>query len=191
MKKVYIIVIFILVTGIIVFNIFRINSFSLAIKKAGFNPHDIIPLESDFDANGNEIKIIKTSSNRQEIVLVYMVKNKMGFWSVGYWSPYQYPDEESQETQPVCIGWMKPAGVKWYYINGNKTFETEWHLLYYGNNAIKLIEFLPDQIPDNVAVNIQQAGNEYSIHLIHFGAPDVLNNINMRSILLEAKCIKE
>jgi len=191
MKKVYIIVIFILVTGIIVFNIFRINSFSLAIKKAGFNPYDVIPLESDFDANGNEIKIIKTSSNKQEMALVYMVKNKMGFWSVGYWSPHQHPNGESQETQPVCISWMKPAGIKWYGTDENITSAFEWHLLYYGNNAIKLIEFPPGQIPENVAVDIQQAHNEYIIHLIHFGAPDVLNNINMRSILLEAKCIKE
>ena len=191
MKKACIIVISILVIGIIVFNIFRMNSLSLALRKAGFNPYDVKHLESDFDANGDEIKIIKTSSNKQEIVLVYMVKNKMGFWSVGYWAPNQHPDGEPQETQPVCISWMKPAGIKWYNIDGNTISEIEWHLLYYGNNAIKLIEFLPGQIPDNVAVNIQQAGNEYSIHLIHFGDPDVFNNIDMHSLLLEAKCIKE
>lgn len=72
-------------------------------RKSGFNPHDIEVLESDFHANGDEIKIIKTSSNKQEIVLVYMVKNKIGFWSVGYWSPYLYTDEEPEEKQLVSI----------------------------------------------------------------------------------------
>lgn len=190
-EKTCIVIISILTIVIIVCSILRMNSFSLALRRAGLNPYDVIPLESDFDANGDEIKIIKSSSDKQEIVLVYMVKNKMGFWSVGYQSPNPHPEGELDEIQPVYIGWMGPAGTKWYNIGGDTPFEMEYHLLYYGNNAIKLIEFLSGQIPNNVAVNIQQAGNEYSIHLIHFDVPDVFNNINMPSLLLEAKCIKE
>lgn len=192
MKKTCIVVISIIAIVIIAFGIFRTNSFSFAIRRAGLNPYDVIPLESSIDANGNEFRIIKTSSDKQEIVLAYMEKNRMGFWSVAYYSPPPHPSEEtSWDTKLVSIGWMKPAGIKRYDAAEDPIFETEWHQLYYGNNAIKLIEFLPGQIPDNVAVNIRQAGNEYSIHLIHFGNPDILNNIDMHSLLLEAKCIKE
>lgn len=76
-------------------------------------------------------------------------------------------------------------------FNGEHIFDFEWHMLYYGNNAIKLIEFLPGQIPENVAIDIRQAGNIYSIHLINFGDPYVLPNIDIYSLLLEAGCIKE
>lgn len=62
-------------------------------------------------------------------------------------------------------------------------------MIYSGNNALKLIEFTPGQIPDNVTVNIQQAGESYWIHLITFAEPDVLNSIDMKSILQDNQCI--
>ncbi|MDK2903106.1 MAG: hypothetical protein PWQ93_1025, partial [Clostridiales bacterium] len=67
--------------------------------------------------------------------------------------------------------------------------EDEWHYAYYGTNAIKLIEFLPGQIPCNVVMNIRQAGEKFCIHLITFADPAVISNINIEALLKENKCI--
>lgn len=68
-------------------------------------------------------------------------------------------------------------------------FQKEWHNAYYGTNATKLIEFLPGQIPENVAVNIHQAGQQFWIHLVTYGEPEVLSKINIEKLLKENKSI--
>ena len=83
-----------------------------------------------------------------------------------------------------------PAGIKRFSPSANPLFEFEVHAYYYGKNAKRLIEFEPGQLPEQVAVNIQQAGNEYSIHLVYFGNPQDYNSINLHEILKEADLIE-
>ncbi|MCX7884855.1 MAG: hypothetical protein N2448_07495 [Caloramator sp.] len=84
---------------------------------------------------------------------------------------------------------MRNAGAKRFTHTENAIFENEWYYAYYGTNAAKLIELLPGQIPDNVTVNIRQAGQKFWIHLISFSEPDVISNINIEALLKKNKCI--
>ena len=70
-------------------------------------------------------------------------------------------------------------------------FETEWHMAYYGDNAIDLIQFHPGQLPHNVTVNIQQAGKIFWVHVITYDDAKTFNSIDIPSLLLENKCIPQ
>jgi len=78
---------------------------------------------------------------------------------------------------------MKNAGIRRWEAHDNPSFSSEWHKLYYGDNAIKLISITPEQLPPGVAFNIQQTGSDFSIHFILFEKPDVLEQINVYSLL--------
>lgn len=159
-----------------------INNYRLVVAINGLNSRDI--LYSGIDDNGSVYRIIETVPNRNKIALAYLSKNKLGIWSLSSSASY-----DKTTGQLASIGWMRQAGIKRFLASDNPIFETEWHRIYYGENAIKAISFLPGQIPGNIAVNIRQAGNQYSIHLISYESPDKLNNINMKEILKKAGCI--
>jgi len=183
MKKIHLVILAILILVFVFITITK-GSFSITLWRAGFSSANIQTLARSFDDNGNEIKIIKTNSKKNDIVLVYLVKNKFGFWKVGYFTP-------SSSNKLAVIGWMRWSAVRRFKADEDPLFEAEYHKIYYGNNAIKRIEFLPGQIPENVAVSIWQAGKEYYIHLICFGTGDAspLNSINIHSLLLKNKCL--
>lgn len=183
MKKIHIVILAILILVFVYITITK-ESFSIALWRAGFSSSNIQTLARSFDDNGNEIKVIKTSSKKHDIVLVYLVKNKFGFWKVGYFTT-------SSSNKLAVIGWMKWSAIRRFKLDEDPLFEAENHRIYYGNNAIKRIEFLPGQIPENVAVSIWQAGKEYYIHLVCFetGKDSPLNSIDIYSLLLKNKCI--
>ncbi|ACM61294.1 hypothetical protein B0S90_2552 [Caldicellulosiruptor bescii] len=183
MKKIHLVILAILILVFVFITIIK-GSFSITLWRAGFSSANIQTLARSFDDNGNEIKIIKTNSKRSDIVLVYLVKNKFGFWKVGYFTP-------SSSNKLAVIGWMRWSAVRRFKADEDHLFEAEYHKIYYGNNAIKRIEFLPGQIPENVAVSIWQAGKEYYIHLICFGTGDAspLNSIDIHSLSLKNKCL--
>ncbi len=159
-----------------------INNYRLIIAINGLNSRDI--LYSGIDDIGSEYRVIETASNSNNVALAYLSKNKLGIWSLSSSAFY-----DKSTGQLACIGWMKQAGIKRFSSADDPILEIEWHRIYYGENAIKTISFLPGQIPDNIAVNVQQAGNRYSIHLISYESPDKLNSIDMKEILKKAGCI--
>ena len=184
MKKLHIILLLVLIFAVIGFFFLQANSFSFALVRAGLNPGDVETIEHSYDSVMKEFKVIKTSSKKHEIVLALVAKDSIGFWKV----------RNAREASPirpnlVGIAWMRSAGAKRFTHTENAIFENEWHYAYYGTNAAKLIEFLPGQIPDNVAVNIRKAGRKFWIHLISFSEPDVISNINIEALLKENKCI--
>lgn len=85
---------------------------------------------------------------------------------------------------------MKQAGFRYLNQEDELISATEWHKIYYGENAIKLIEIPYEKLPSGVALNIQQSGSSYLIHTISYEDPEVLNKIDMYSILQELECIK-
>ncbi|MBZ4646474.1 MAG: hypothetical protein PWR27_1432 [Petroclostridium sp.] len=184
MKKSHIILLLVLIFAVIGFFVLQSCSFSLALVRAGLNIGDVEDIEHSYDSVMKEFKVIKTSSKKHEIVLALVTKDSMGFWEVKKTS-------EATSVRPNLVGiaWIRSAGAKRFTHTENAIFENEWHYVYYGTNAAKLIEFIPGQIPCNVTVNIRQAGQKFWIHLISFSEPDVISNINIEALLKENKCI--
>ncbi len=185
MRKFGVTLTIVLILGLVVFFILRAFSFPLALRMSGLNPRVTDRIEHSFDANGREFRVIKTESRDGGINLVLLTRNGLGFWCM----ESQSSNDGQPGPWPVSIGWIRSGGAKRFDFEENATFENEWHLAYYGNNAIKKIEFLPGQIPENVTVNIQQAGAVFSIHVVSFAEPDVLNRFNVPDLLIENHCI--
>lgn len=184
LRKSYHIIIICLVALFLVGTILFVNSLTLAMKFAGLDTNDVNILEQSIDSNNKEFKIIKTHSKKNGLVLVHMKKNAFGIWTVSNTS------NMDPNRKFVSIGWMRDGGIRRFSPEDDPKFETEWHNLYYGTNAIKNIEFLKNQLPDNVTINIQQAGKDYSIHVISFGDPEELNKLDIYNMLIAAKCIQ-
>ncbi|WP_429148952.1 hypothetical protein [Anaerotaenia torta] len=184
MKKVHIVSLIILVIAA-VYLVFRLNSLSIALRVAGY-PHGIAKtLERGFNDSGKEFRIV-TARKDDDLALVCMEKNNMGFWKVLYTGGITSPD-----MHLISIGWIKNAGIRRYEVDEDLAFSNEWHNLYYGNNAIKRIDIDPGQLPPGVALNIQQGGRDFMIHLITFEEPEALNQIDIHSLLMDTNSIEE
>ena len=91
----------------------------------------------------------------------------------------------------LSIGWAKTTGFKRFTGEETPNIGSEWHNIYYGNNATKLIDITAKQLPAGVAMDIRQSGSEFSIHLTTYEEADILNQIDIHSMLLEARCIEK
>lgn len=178
MRKVYLLII-ILITLIL----YKINSFYIAILRNGFNPTNIKILKTGTNINKTEFKIVLIKSKNNP-VLVMMEKNKFGLWEVMYTSPDMKCLNNKKEVtnQPIGICWFTP-GLKLENNKSEPIILTNY--LYYGNNAIKSIKFLPNQIPKNIDIYVEQEGNEYVIYATTKETID----FDIRSILLQLKFI--
>ncbi|WP_163193569.1 hypothetical protein [Clostridium thermarum] len=168
----------------IAFLIIRANSFSIALRRAGLNPNYVRTIEHDFGTNDEEFKVIETSSKDSKITLAIVTKNKLGFWKVS-----SFRGDDRVDPHFTSIAWVKGGGFKRFSPTGGTVIEHEWHYAYCGDNAIKEIEFLPGQIPENVTVNIQQGDSKFLVHVISFAEPEVLNGFDVKALLEENKCI--
>lgn len=184
MKKIKFIIPLVFLILIVGIFIIQTNGFSLALIRAGFNTNDVEVIEHSYDSTIGEFKVIKTSSKKHNIILAWMSRDSFGFWKV-----IMTNDATTVMPNLVQIAWMRGAGAKRFTHTENAIFESEWHNAYYGTNATKLIEFLPGQIPENVAVNIRQAGQQFWIHLVTYGEPEVLSKINIEKLLKENESI--
>ena len=182
MKKVYVIFPVLLAIILICFFIYQANSFSFALIKAGFRSGDSDIIYHGFDNNNDEYKIVKTSTDKEKVILLIMTKNNMDIWSVS-------KIRKNDHNGVVSIGWFGDGGAKWYEYTDNPIFFTETHVVYYGTNATKLIEFLPDQIPENVTLSVRQAGKIFCIHVLTRDRPERLEKIDVVELLIKNKCI--
>ncbi|CDF58598.1 hypothetical protein [Thermobrachium celere] len=163
-----------------------INSFTFAIWKSGFSTKDIKVLINDKNIDSREYRVVKTSSKKQKIVLLYMEKNRLGVWKILYYTPPEYDffgNPIDDEVNFNVIWWIKPL---FKIENEVAVHSSEFHELYYGNNANKKIEFTNGQIPKDICVEINQQENEYWIHLIS----NKPINIDIYEILKRSGCIK-
>lgn len=163
-----------------VFLIWRANSLRLALSGAGLCADAITEIvELDADSNGEVFQILKTTSETGEIALVRVVKNTLGFWRVETINTIR----REEQMDYVSIAWVKGAGARRFTHLENAEFENEWHYVYCGEDAVKKIEFAAGELPHNVTVNIQQAGEFYLIHMITFADPEELGGFNIRTLL--------
>jgi|GEM_PF-3703245 len=80
MKKVYIISLIGIVAAA-AYIVFSINSLSIALKSNGYTYEDVLVLERGINDNGNKFRIVKTSKG-DDLALVCIEKNNMGFWTL-------------------------------------------------------------------------------------------------------------
>lgn len=179
----FLIILIVLITSSIIMFIHK-NSFYNVLKKAGYANYEANILESGFNDNGNEFNIV-ILNRFSTVALVYMEKDKRGKWEVSYTG-----GKSSIDNKFLTIGWMNEAGFKYYKQSDEPIFETEWHVIYYGENAIRSIEIPLSELPPGVAVNVQQSGNTYLIHTVSYIDPEILNQIDMKMILEETNCVE-
>ncbi len=180
MRKVLFVLTSLILLGVITFIIIAANSFSMALRRGGFDSEFIITHEACFDDNGNEFRIIETTGKDGKEALVHLFRNKVGIWSI-----------RGTSGANNEYFWVRTAGFKGYRV-GEFKYEMECNFLYIGSNAINPIEFLPGQLPKNVAVNIRQNGSNYSIHLIFFDSSKSSSpsySFDFQELLREAGCI--
>ena len=182
MKKVRFILIIVMFLIVVSLFLYKENSFTLALVSNEFNVKDIDTIYHGFNNNDDEFKVLKTSTKKGNLALIVLTKNKLGIW-------YLSQTRQNENKGVVNIGWFGDGGVKRYEYSENPTFFNETHIVYYGKNAISLIKFLPNQIPQNVAFSVRQAGKVYCIHLLARDKSDVLNSIKIEELLIKNNCI--
>ena len=94
----------------------------------------------------------------------------------------------SENKRFIDLSWVDFAGIRRYSEKENEIREKEWHFVYCGDDAIKAIELHPEQLPENAAVNIQQAGEVYLIHIVIYGEGEF--SLGVRAALEENGCVK-
>ena len=168
---------------IILSTIIYCNNYSITLLRAGISKNNVKIIKAGIDANDNEYQILLSNNNYDDYSFFHLIRNNMGIWRVTHKESSRHP-----VTGLLNYGGIKICGIKRFSVNDDPIFISESFQLFHGNNAIKLIEFLPGQLPYNTAVNIWQAGKEYTISLIHYG--DANNfNIDMYKLLMDARCI--
>lgn len=166
----------------VIFLVLRGNSLSIALQHADLRYREISFIEDlDIDNNNRHFAILQTRTTSDHLALVHARKDALGFW-------YIDNVETARETQGHTYTiWINGAGIRRYRFEENPTFESEYHFAFCGNDAIKEITFLPDQLPPNSTVNVQQAGESYTIHLIAFSSEAI--RVDFAEILEQNGCI--
>lgn len=176
------ILVILLATSIIVWSS---CSFSIAVYCADLDTEAISYIEQrSIDGNGDEFSVFRTRTNEGNLALVYALRDKFGFWHI---DRIKSADATQKYTS---IAWVEGAGIRRFSHLEKPSFEKEWHFVYCGDDAVKAIEIFPEQLPNNSAVNIQQSGEFYVIHLVIFSSESVdLNLLDLREVLIENGCV--
>ena len=148
---------------LITFIISWIFSFNIALLTNGIRANQITVFDRDFDANGNEVKIITSETFADEPILAYLEKSSLGFWRLVYSDEFITEDGLKKERLVAVLN--KPPGFIHFYKHSGSTFTFESKHYYYGRNAVKAIDLSKIDIPQNVAISVHQSGSKYWIRL--------------------------
>lgn len=184
MKK-YIVSVFIIVFAIAVIFLLS-NRFSSVIHRTGLDIEYYEIHVEDIDSNGDKFRIVRIDTSDNKVALAWLTRDSAFSWTVT-----QLKLEKEYEAGFVSIGWIQSGGIRRFEALTDPIFGKEWHFIYAGNNAIKLIDIPHESIPSNITVNVQQARNDYMLHVISFADPDTINQFNIRDILLSGLFITE
>lgn len=188
--KIGILVLFVL---LIVLAVCWIHSFSLALNFAGLDSADVYEINALVDPEGMIHKFIQTTTKEGDFVLARVKRNTLGFWSVEEINTNK-PFEEYSETPVISMVWAKRAGARRFNTQ-NAKLEIEYHVFYFGTDAIKFITIDQEQLPENTTINIHQAGERYWLHAISFpdedGDVDLIGSIEypIHEILENNGCV--
>lgn len=162
------------------------NSFKIALGKAGVGEQYIQYIDTGFDNNGNEYRVVFQYMPDNTVKIVHLTKNDFGVWHI--------QDETHgpvSDAAYVMMGWMRTASIRRHEVNDPVVFDWEVHKVYGGNNARKQIEIPLELLPPNVTVNVFQAGSQYVIHFVSYGGSEPLQQINILDLLNETRSIAQ
>lgn len=165
---------------LVAFIVLQQSSFQLALSFAGLSSKQIQYVEK-LDEDQTIFKVFQTTTKEGELALVRTEKNDLGFWQV---VDIETPTEEDPF---INMAWIGSATMRRYDEAAIGIREREYHFAYCGNDAIKTVELHEHQLPKNAAVNIQQAGEFYLIHIIAFASEEFA--LSIRSALEENGCV--
>lgn len=177
MKKHFCLVIILLIiccTAIITFNLQQ-NSLTLQFKKQGYDTNDIEEIYISTCNDNTEYAVCATNTAEGDPVLVLAEKNSLGFWRI------TKAKKIADENPFDAIALLNVSDISRFDYDSDMTQRCQWHYFYCGNDAIKSLDTLQTLMPENVAVNVRQAGSEYLIHVIAFEQTD----LDVRAVLCE------
>lgn len=146
---------------IAIFFVVRAFSFDLAIMSSGLRRDTVeVVQQPTTDAGGNVFQIIYSQTKEDDCVLAWLTKNVIGFWVVD-------AIETATLDRPYGAAQMTWSESIFSYHGGEPHITVVFHGVYAGNNAIGVLEQLPqERIPGNVAVFINQNYGNYYMHVI-------------------------
>lgn len=147
----------------------RSFSQTLALKGKGFASRHVVLVDRGYigDGQGGGVDYqVVTTRKGEAMAAVYMEKNRWGFWRVRYGS-----EADKTKWESGVLSWMLPAGFR-SFASGDRVFVTERHTLYYGEQAHKLIDIPAETYPPGSAMQVQQAGGTYLVHVTTYEEPE-------------------
>lgn len=175
MKKISIgIVSVILVLLIILYH----NNYAIVLSSHGVSTELTDIIDFGVDPNGNEYRAIGTFRADGSVSLAYCVKGTAGIWTVPLLA-----DSNTRKTDFVQIGWFDLITANRFDIFDSPLVIFESHEVYAGNNALKLITFSKEELPDSVSVTIRQSGSAFVLHFVSSGETDALTEMNITDLL--------
>jgi hypothetical protein len=147
-------------------------NYHMSLLISGYIGQEISIVSIGIDDNNHEFRVVVKKSQGQYEKTGYFSKNEYGIWQKQY--------ESSEAYKGVfAFSWTRISGIRGY---GNMTVQTEWenHIVYCGNNAVRLLPSLNQYLPDNVIVSVNQSQNSYMIHLTFY---DHIESIDIYEVL--------
>lgn len=182
MKKKTLVIFILSILAIVIMAILYFNSFNLSLAINKLSVKNQSELFAGVNDNDHMFKIIITTKDNSDI-LACVEKNSFGIWNITHQS------QPSDGDDIISIPWLKTAGFRQFQGNDEMVFETEWHHLYYGKNALAPIDIDYETLPLNVTLNVQQTNETYLLHFVSYGDPDNLNQLDVTKMLKEIGCI--
>jgi len=167
----------------VILSIIYLNSFNIALMRAGISKKSMEYLDIGIDDNGNDYVVLYDRDLEGTIKLVLLTKSDLGIWK-----KTREDSGPNSDSDFVCMRWMRFASMVSYDFNSSVDHEYMIHEVYAGNNANRKIDIPPQILPDNVTVNVIQARNSYALHFVTYGDMDDLN-IDIEDLLKRAGCI--
>ena len=147
---------------IAVFFVLRAFSFDIAIAASGLRLRSVKVVQEPITDDTGEVFQVVFSQTKEDhsVALAYLTKNWLGFWSVDY-VDVAAPDKN---YGAAAIVWGDFIAANQF---GEPHISHVLHAVYAGNNAIGLLDQLPqEEIPGNVAVITTQNSSRYYMHVI-------------------------
>lgn len=154
------------------------NNYSIILSSHGISTDLTDIIDFGVDPNGNEYRAIETFRADGSFSLAYCVKGDVGIWTVPFLA-----DSNTQKTDLVQIGWLGFTTANRFDISDSPLVIFEDHQVYAGNNALKLITFSREELPDSVSVTIRQSGSAFVLHFVSYGEADTLTEMRIPDLL--------
>ena len=127
------------------FFLLRGFSFQLALGLKGYDTETAVFFHG-FDSQQREYQVIQTENREGSPCILLLTKNSLGFWRI---TPIQMDKNEASEI--ISCQWEGKTKVRRFSPYENGVFETEFHQVYYGSNALSKVYFLPGRLDTGTA----------------------------------------